>query len=422
MGGSLADRMSKHPLVLGALAEYSCSSPHAVSRPVRRAPQVPFAIVACFELAVLDTTRPQYERMFAWYRLLRIWASLRFDDHRGLVPSYMTCTPQGFHGTLVRTKTSGAGRKREELYVFVSGQAYILSSDWLMSGWRLWQAHASDRDFFLLLPSRDRHGVIHREAKYSDSQAMSRALVASLLKPDGQRLLSVPSGSHFWTEQSDRATLVSAAATLSSINADWLDELGRWSPRMSSTYIRTHKLRVGRIQASVAQAVRTSVSPSAFGEDDSYIAWARFMCDQGVGQDAAVSQASVLASFLPTHFRNASLPPIISQAGACELEEDLAAFPDAVESRHVEAEVPPLLSGTYVVSILKRGRFKRLHRVGECSLSPGIDYKSFEVLGEDEPSEALYSARCRNCFKGQPVFARMADAPDSPSEASTSES
>ena len=215
---------------------------------------------------------------------------------------------------------------------------------------------------------------------------------------------------------------MSAAATLSSINADWLDELGRWSPRMSSTYIRTHKLRVGRIQESVAQAVRASVSPSVFGEDDLYTAWAKFMCDQGCSQEAAVSQASVLASLLPTHFRNTSLPPTVSQAAVDELEEDVAAFPDTLETRHVEAEIPPLLPGTYVVSLLKHGRFKRLHRVGECSLSPGIDYKSFDVIGEEEPSDTLFSARCRNCFRGQQTIARLASASDSPSEASTSES
>ena len=45
-GVSLADRLSKHSLVNGALAEYSSHSPHAVTRPVRRAPQAPFAIVA----------------------------------------------------------------------------------------------------------------------------------------------------------------------------------------------------------------------------------------------------------------------------------------------------------------------------------------------------------------------------------------
>ena len=146
------------------------------------------------------------------------------------------------------------------------------------------------------------------------------------------------------------------------------------------------------------------------------------MCKQGISQEAAVSQASCVASFLPTLLHNQPASSDLSEVSDQALEGELAISPDSVESRHIEVDVPPLLAGTYVVSVLRNGRFKRLHRFGECSLVPGVDYRSFEVLGSEEPGATAYPARCRNCFRAQPICAQAAETTDSPSEASTVES
>ena len=66
-----------------------------------------------FEAVVVDSTSPKFVRMFAWLRLVRVWTALRFDDHRGIIPRRMVLTSTGLRGTLVRTKTSGAGKRRE---------------------------------------------------------------------------------------------------------------------------------------------------------------------------------------------------------------------------------------------------------------------------------------------------------------------
>ena len=59
----------------------------------------------------------------------------------------------------------------------------------------------------------------------------------------------------------------------------------------------------------------------------------------------------------------------------------------------------PLPLGTYVASVQKKGSFMRLHRFGECSLHPGVDYKSFTVFGMCRPASSQYTALCRHCFK-----------------------
>ena len=164
------------------------------------------------------------------------------------------------------------------------------------------------------------------------------------------------------------------------------------------------------------------MTPSSFGGDDVFTAWARFMCEQGTSQEAAVSQASCGASFLPTLFHSQPATSVLPEVEDQALESGLAVSQDLVETRHVEVGLPSLLAGTYVVSILKKGRFKRLHRIGECSLVPGVDYRAFEVLGSEEPGTALYSTRCRNCFKAQPICVHASEATDSSSEASSAES
>ena len=60
----------------------------AGSRQARgQAPQLPLAVVAALERAVLNTALPNYNRAFAGFRLLRHWSSLRWDDTQGLPPS-----------------------------------------------------------------------------------------------------------------------------------------------------------------------------------------------------------------------------------------------------------------------------------------------------------------------------------------------
>ena len=113
----------------------------------------------------------------------------------------------------MRTKTSGDGRKREELYLHIDQQAYVIHSEWLQVGWDLWAPLNMQRDFFLGVPTPDLSSMRVLEAKYSDGQAMSRALLKSLTDEKGEPLLTLHVAGHVGSEQSGRATLVSLAAS-----------------------------------------------------------------------------------------------------------------------------------------------------------------------------------------------------------------
>ncbi len=75
--------------------------------------------------------------MHAWWLAVKTYASLRFDDHRGMVPSRLALTARGLTGVLVRSKTSGPGRTKEFLPLCVSRGAYVAAPQWLAVGFEL---------------------------------------------------------------------------------------------------------------------------------------------------------------------------------------------------------------------------------------------------------------------------------------------
>ena len=74
--------------------------------------------------------------------------------------------------------------------------------------------------------------------------------------------------------------------------------------------------------------------------------------------------------------------------------------------------------GAYIVSIQSKSRFRRLHKMGECWMRPGIDYLEFEVLGLELPLASSYSAVCRRCFRNGEVIEDEATSGSSSSEGS----
>ena len=164
-------------MLIAAVGEFQLSLGQGVTRPTRKAPQVPISFVVFFECTAMDFTAPKFVRMFSWLRLVRVWAALRFDAHRGIIPSRMSLDMKGLRGTLVRTKTTGAGKRRGELLLFVSVDAHLLHCEWLKVGFALWESCTSERDYLYGLPPLDLQGVREIEAKYADGAAMSRALL-----------------------------------------------------------------------------------------------------------------------------------------------------------------------------------------------------------------------------------------------------
>ena len=119
------------------------AAPHSVAAartggaPSKQAPPLLLAQLEALEDLVSTEGRPTYMRPYAWFKLLRFWTSMRWDDTQGLRPHRLERRARGLFGVLERTKTSGPGKHLSVLPVFVSQDAW-LKRPWLDAGLALW--------------------------------------------------------------------------------------------------------------------------------------------------------------------------------------------------------------------------------------------------------------------------------------------
>lgn len=102
--------------------------------PVKRAPRWPSCFIAPMETIVVDEEQSLPTRICAWFKLVKLWASIRFDD----LAHIRTSDLKLYDGGLMRqTKNTGAGKRVRELPIFIGDGAYALHEDWITVGFRL---------------------------------------------------------------------------------------------------------------------------------------------------------------------------------------------------------------------------------------------------------------------------------------------
>ena len=127
--------------------------------------------------------------------------------------------------TVHSTKCTGAGKKVEQVFAYVSNKAYFLFKEWMVAGLRLLDSLAGKlmRDYLLPLPTPDFHGVRNGPVLYTDALNMTRTMLRELEryrmragKIPRRVELAVPllhmDAAAYWSEHSDRAQLISWAA------------------------------------------------------------------------------------------------------------------------------------------------------------------------------------------------------------------
>ena len=111
--------------------------------PIKRAPRWLGCFVAPMETLVVDGAVPFEVRVCAWFKLIKLWASMRFDDAAHLKTSELRFYDGQLIGMMHQSKTSGAGKRVRELPIFITKEAYALHEDWLAVGFELSQRGAS---------------------------------------------------------------------------------------------------------------------------------------------------------------------------------------------------------------------------------------------------------------------------------------
>ena len=97
---------------------------------------LPIAIVESMEKLVTDEAVTPYLRIYAWFRLVKLWAGMRFNDTQGVPAHTMSFDDSLLKGEIHRSKIFGAGKRLGILGFYVSKQAWLVEQDRLKFGWR----------------------------------------------------------------------------------------------------------------------------------------------------------------------------------------------------------------------------------------------------------------------------------------------
>ena len=112
---------------------------------LKEAVPVPMEVVRCMELYVAANDVPDAARLFVWWWLCLIYASLRFDDGIHVSPKELAFTDDGLFGVSWQTKVERKRRGTKFVVPIVS----LSGVEWLAIGWDLFDAPSLDRDFWM---------------------------------------------------------------------------------------------------------------------------------------------------------------------------------------------------------------------------------------------------------------------------------
>ena len=442
-----ADQMSRSYAVKNVLEEIAVRLEGSEPRFTRKAWHMPVAVVRALEEAVLDRELTRFVRAYSWFRLLKLWAGLRFSDTKGLPYGSLKMEEHGLSGVLAVTKTIGPGKKIALLKLYVSREAWIEEGRWLEEGWAIWEAMTAekgykDRDFFLPMPSRDLEGIVRKMSHYYTAAQMSQALFSELMvkrRGDFERLLEAGVGT-VWTEHTERVTLRTWAAS-AGVPDRVMKLLGRWSPSVDQGYERQNRKDVLKAQEFVASFVKRVIGgDDPFDEALVMQAVAERMDYLGYNEEEIAEQVDKLRTFRRGSLAESRKRPLEGAAREWEEPEEKKKSDSGTNEGELPVEEQDLVEdeevsdvedaasvkvplGHYVISVVGRSRRKMLHRVGECFRRPGEHYAVFEHVGSEPPEAGRFHRACRVCFpKGGEPIELSEDSPSGDEDVSSSDS
>ena len=165
------ERISASPTVVNVLEEINLQMEPQEARPTKKARQLLVIQVMAMERMVMEEGAGRYIRGFAWYCLFKLWTGMRYADTLGMHMDTVREDASGVWATLMKTKTTGPGKRILQCKVYVSKEAYLEEKDWLEVGLELWkrlgfEAELSGRDFMLPMPDEALDGFARRVATY----------------------------------------------------------------------------------------------------------------------------------------------------------------------------------------------------------------------------------------------------------------
>ncbi|CAL1165122.1 unnamed protein product [Cladocopium goreaui] len=197
------------------------------AQPIKRAPRWMTMMIGPMEEMVVWREQPKGRRIAAWMKLVKMWAALRFSDAANM----QVKTPKYYDGKMTadlhKAKTTGAGKRVQELPVYVGEDAYFVQKKWLEVGLDL------------------------IKTTWREASGASCDVIAALEDYEGNKIF--PEGyERFWTEHSERSTFAKLVGKTDR------DLIGRWLPEGSDQHVRTYNAAAfkNKVKVITAMAVK----------------------------------------------------------------------------------------------------------------------------------------------------------------------
>ena len=379
------------------------------------------------ELVVVDADESVVFRVLCFVLLLMIWCSMRTDDVLWVDRSRATLSELGFRGVLLRTKTSGVGRRVKELPIFVSRLVSLTGGDWLKVGLDLYLEVSKNFPgvLFLCRPKLDGSGFTRR---YLDA-----TLLASWMKWTLGKLPVPKKAGGYWVQEvgeqlipdewvarwsghSARHCLPSWSAALG-VPAEQRPFVGRWKAGLeteANSYVLTSRQIVQGVQDLVVKCFCTG-EPGSFIETEVLTELKSFAGERGLPWRRVVGFHQIWRRRGEKVALGQGFPMLAADVwqGGLLAEED-------VVPALLDAETEGRESAPYWISISRKTGFRRLHRLDGCGVKP-LSVHSSEEVWELKPGIA--DKKCLVCFRDDRNVVReeTADSTSGSSSSSSSE-
>ena len=155
----------------------------------REAVPIPLALVAALERFVCSRFRSSQFVMafFAWWILIMIYSSLRFDDAMHVVPEALAMKDEALYGVVWQTKVE----RQKKGTRFAVAKVSVTGEEWMEDGWSAASFEMDERDYFMKeLDSAERFG--DRPATYQRSVLWLRYVLTTAASDDLKRGLISP--------------------------------------------------------------------------------------------------------------------------------------------------------------------------------------------------------------------------------------
>lgn len=405
------DKWTEHPLFRQTVSHCSEALHKGVS-PLKQAPRLPAAILISLEFYVCNESRPLGRRWKAFCILLKCWASLREDDLQHLSPTKIRIAGELLLNELLRTKTSGGGKRIRELPVAVWVGAGVTTLPWIEKGLVLLDSLGiKSGDYMLRRTSPDGIKIYPEPASYSNSSAQTGALMADLKEvawvddqwKETDKQLVPFTLHHFWTEHSPRNLLPSILIQLD-VEKSRRDLVGRWSPTGADDYARTYRSVVRRLQEITTVAFRSS--DKRLEESDVLDRMSTFLTDKtGMEEDWVRDQVSdfkVTLSRAWVSLKKAQeteygiIPSSEAGLGEEVLLSQIASVSAPIPALQSLKKIREAKPSRFVIVYGRRRKFGRLHRLGGSCPWPYLQVADSLEVEVAEPR--MYNSRCKICW------------------------